>query len=120
MKYNGENSQNQKGAALSLIRFIFFNNSEKEILFKERTTYEIKKSRRKENNYFFSEFSNIGYTKKKNYGEIYNIYRKNYTVDFINENKIENEVSVKEKNKIIFPREVESYFSYFNENEYNQ
>ena len=118
--YDGENSQNQKGVALSLIRFIFFNNSEKEILFKERTTYEIKKRREKENNYFFSEFSNIGYTKKKNYGEIYNIYRKNYTVDFINENKIENEVSVKEKNKIIFPREVESYFSYFNENEYNQ
>ena len=118
--YDGYFSQNKKDAALSLIRFIFFNNSEKEILFKERTTYEIKKRREKENNYFFSEFSNIGYTKKKNYGEIYNIYRKNYTVDFINENKIENEVSVKEKNKIIFPREVESYFSYFNENEYNQ
>ena len=46
--YDGYFSQNKKDAALSLIRFIFFNNSEKEILFKERTTYEIKKSRRKE------------------------------------------------------------------------
>ena len=95
-----------------LLRYIFYNNNNKDILFKDVL---IKDENEKYNNdYFigfgdyFIGFGNIGYVEEKNYGEITSIYRRNSEIN----NGIVDNFSKIKLNKITFHTE-----SYFNDND---
>ena len=97
-------NENDKDIKLTLIRYIFVNNSKEDVLFKEKPEKEIN-----EQNYFIPQYQNIGSSDGENFGEIFNTYRRNCNDKFFND--IEIEASIIEKNKISFPTE-----TYFNDN----
>ena len=104
-----EDSEDNKAIKLSVIRYIFFNNCDKETLFKETVIKKDERKNKYKHNYYISDFFNIGYTQSKNFGEIFGSYRKDYKINFVNDNKIDFDLSIINKNKISFPSE-----SYFN------
>ena len=97
---------NNKTIKLSLIRHIFYNNKNIEQLLKDKVTEEIKNNDK--SNYFFSEFWNIENIKGKDYCEIFNIYRRNFKLEFAKGSKINHELIALNKNKISYS--TESYF----------
>ena len=97
-----DNSEDNKDIKLSLVRYILVNSSDKDLIFKEKPEKEIN-----EQNYFIPQHPNIGVSYGENFGEIFNIYRRNCNYKFLND--IAFEAAVFEKNKISFPSE--TYFS---------
>ena len=97
-----DNSEDNKDIKLTLVRYILVNSSDKDLIFKEKPEKEIN-----DQNYFIPQLPNIGYSYEENFGEIFNIYRRNCNYKFLND--IAFEAAVFEKNKISFPSE--TYFS---------
>ena len=97
-----DNSEDNKNIKLTLVRYILVNSSDKDLIFKEKPEKEIN-----DQNYFIPQLPNIGYSYEENFGEIFNIYRRNCNYKFLND--IAFEAAVFEKNKISFPSE--TYFS---------
>ena len=62
-----------KSAKLSLMRFIFLYNRDNDILFRG-IIEDSKKNKNNVQNYYISEYENIGYSKGKSYGEIASVY----------------------------------------------
>ena len=103
--------EEKKGIKLALIRFIILNY-EKTQLFEASITKDLelekKKMKKIMDNCFISSFNNIGFMKYGSFGEMFNISRKNFEVEFINENKFSNVVKITQMNEFIFKEE--NYF----------
>ena len=97
-----------KSAKLSLMRFIFLYNRDNDILFRG-IIEDSKKNKNNVQNYYISEYENIGYSKGKSYGEIASVYCRDYELNFLNEHRTQFNQHIINKNKISFPSE--SFFS---------
>ena len=96
---------NKKPIKSSLIRHIYYNNMNIKQLLKDKASQDEISDK---SNYFLSQFWNIDNINEKDYCEIFNVYRKNFDLEFINGIKISHSTVTLNKNKISFS--TESYF----------
>ena len=96
---------NKKTIKSSLIRHIYYNNMNIKQLLKDKASQDEISDK---SNYFLSQFWNIDNINEKDYCEIFNVYRKNFDLEFINGIKISHSTVTLNKNKISFS--TESYF----------